>query len=500
MWCRRFAIRTTTQQPADHRTNANYDGPQINVSNKMYDGSEYNISVWVMLTPTDGSSHVINMSLQTTLDGNTSYPEHHALSGRHRAGGRQVAPDQRHRVHDVERYTPGTAFLYLQTVPPSGNDLVSFYIDDFQLTYVPPPTIQTNIPSIYRTYADFFPVGAEVDTTDLSGPHAQLLTMHFDSMTPGNDLKWSSVETTLGTYNYTNGDAEVGEAVCADMRVRGQNLVWSTGEQTPAYAIGDGTNSAANQALVTSNIQEHIQSEVQHFGSKVYAWDVVNEPLDPTQSDCLAHGPFYKVLGPSYIDIAFKAAKQYAPAGTKLFINDYSTTDPSRLACLVNVCRSFALEAFRSTPSGMRCTTQSISDRPSRWSTAINTVHDHFPDLDQQVTELDMSVYNAGDITSNYGNNIPPSVLAEQGWLYEQYFDVFRLLKGKLSAVTFWGMADDDTWLDGFPVTRTDYPLPFNMQLQAKPAYWGIVDPTQLPGYGLKFSSTRHGRSRGSSH
>ena len=49
--------------------------------------------------------------------------------------------------------------------------------------------------------------------------------------------------------------------------------------------------------------------------------------------------------------------------------------------------------------------------------------------------------------------------------------------------------------------TRTDYPLPFNMQLQAKPAYWGIVDPTQLPGYGLKFSSTQYvDRRRVSSH
>ena len=58
--------------------------------------------------------------------------------------------------------------------------------------------------------------------------------------------------------------------------------------------------------------------------------------------------------------------------------------------------------------------------------TAIATVAANFPGLDQQVTELDMSVYNAGDTTSNYGNNIPPSVLAEQGWLYKQYFDLFR--------------------------------------------------------------------------
>ena len=49
-------------------------------------------------------------------------------------------------------------------------------------------------------------------------------------------------------------------------------------------------------------------------------------------------------------------------------------------------------------------------------------------------------------------------------------------------------MADDNTWLDSFPVTRTDYPLPFDMGLQAKPAYWGIVDPSKLPGYGMKFA------------
>ena len=119
---------------------------------------------------------------------------------------------------------------------------------------------------------------------------------------------------------------------------------------------------------------------------------------------------------------------------------------------------------------------------------AIDTVYDKFPEIEQQITELDMSVYNGGNTTSNYGNDIPASVLAEQGWLYAQYFEALRGLRDKLASVTFWGIADDDTWLDSFPVSRTDYPLPFNMQLHAKPAYWGIVDPSKLPGYGLKFA------------
>jgi endo-1,4-beta-xylanase len=468
---------------------ANFDGPQIDVSNKMYPGSEYNLSVWVKLLPTDGTNHIVNMSLQTTFEGTTSFPSITPFPGM------TIAADGNwHQISVAgfnmsNNYDPGTATVYLQTVPSAGSDLVSFYIDDFQLTYVQPPTIQPNLTSIYERYRDFFPIGTATDITDLSGAHAQLLTKHYDSMTPGNDLKWSSVETSLGNFNYTNGDALVGEAVCNNMKVRGQNLVWATAEQTPAYATGDGTNSPANQATVTANIQEHIQNEVQHFGSKVYAWDVVNEPIDPNQPDCLVHGPFYNVLGASYLDIAFKAAAQYAPAGTKLFLNEFSTQDPARLACLIKVVRELRERGVPINAIGHEMHNQINFPTTESLVQAVETVHEHFPQLDQQITELDMSVYNGGDNTSNFGNDLPPSFLAEQGWLYKQYFDAFRRLRGKISALTMWGMADDDTWLDSFPIDRTDYPLPFDMRLQAKPAYWGIIgEEKELPGFGLHFN------------
>jgi endo-1,4-beta-xylanase len=469
---------------------ANYDGPSISVANKMYYGSTYNISGWIMLLPTDGTNHVINMSLQLTLDGTTSFP---SITGY--PGVTVPADGQWHQISVMgfnmpSSYDTGMASLYFQTVPSSGSDLVSFYLDDFQLAYVPPATIQTNIPSIHQTLSSYFPIGAAVDTTDLTGANEQLLTKHFDSITSGNDMKWSSVEATKGTYTFSTADSEVGMAVCNNMLVRGHNLVWATGAQTPSYATGDGTNSPANQATVTANIQEHIQSEVQHFGTAVYAWDVVNEPLDPTQPDCLVHGPFYQVLGKSYIDVALEAARQYAPAGTKLFINDYSTSDPSRLACLVSVVQDLR---NRGIPiDGIGHETHNDINYPSiaAMVNAINTVAANFPGIVQQITEMDESIYNAGDDTSNYGSvaAVPASVLAEQGWLYATYFDALRQLKGTLGAVTLWGFADNDTWLDSFPIDRVDLPLPFDVNLQAKPAYWGIVDPTQLPGYGMTFS------------
>lgn len=467
----------------------NFDGPQINVSNKLYAGSQYAISVWVMLVPTDGSSHVINMSLQTTFLGTTSFP---SVTGF--PGVAVVADGNWHQISVprfdmTNRYDPGAAFLFLQTFPASGTDLVSFYIDDFQVTFLPPPTIQTNIPSIFQSLQSFFPVGGEVDTSDVSGPHEQLLVKHFNSLTSGNDMKWSSVENIKGTFNYANADAEVAVAVCNDMKVRGHNLVWANGSQTPSYVFGDGSNSPANQAVVIANIQEHIQNEVTHFGSKVYAWDVVNEPIDANQPDCLVHGPFYGVLGPSYLDVALRAARQYAPTGTKLFINEFGTTDPARLSCLVSLVRSLRSRHVPIDAVGHEMHNNINFPSVSAMENAIRVVG--ALGVDQQITELDLSVYNAGDNSSNYGANggtVPASILAQQGYLYWQYFNLFRRLHNKISGVTFWGIADDDTWLDSFPISRLDMPLPFDTALQAKPAYYGIIDePTMLPGFNLSF-------------
>lgn len=472
---------------------ADYDGPQIDVSNKMYNGSVYSISIWVKLAPTATEADTLRVSLQVTLSGTTTY--HTVVNNTPVPLGTWVNLTIPNYTM-ANAYDPGTAYLYVE----SNSGTQSFYIDDFQLTYVPPIQIQTNIPSIYETLADYFPVGAEIDSSDLSGPHAQLLTKHFDSIVSGNDMKWDATEPSEGTFTFTTADAEVSFAQANDMRIRGHNLVWATGQQVPAWVFleedGETPLSAKNPAdvaLLTERIQNHIQGVVEHFGSAVYVWDVVNEPLDPSQSDCLDHGPFYQVLGRSYIDIALKAARQYAPAGTQLFINDYSTTDPKRLACLIGVVADLRLRHIPIDGVGHEMHNNINYPSTAAMVNAINWVALLFPGIHQQITEMDVSVYNAGDNTSNYGANggtVPPPVLAEQGWLYAQYFSALRQLKGKLDAVTFWGMADDDTWLDSFPINRLDMPLPFDTQLQAKPAYWGIVDPTQLPGYGLSFAVT----------
>ncbi|HTX06219.1 MAG TPA: endo-1,4-beta-xylanase [Steroidobacteraceae bacterium] len=485
---------------------AYWDGPQISVLNKMYVGSSYDISVWVMSPQGD----TLNLSLQTTLTSNgTAATSYTGIATVQAPAGQWVQISvPRFSMSNGYDPTPGSAYLYVQS---SSNDTGAngtpsptqpFYITDFQLSYLPPLVIQQDIPSIYQTLAQYFPVGAEIDSSDLLGPHEQLLVKHFDSIVSGNDMKWQQTEPEEGQFSYTLADEEVALAQQNGMRVRGHNLVWSTGEEVPSWVFleEDGTTplSASNPAdvqLLTERIQNHIKNLVQHFGTAVYVWDVVNEPLDPSQLDCLQHGPFYQVLGPRYIDIALEAAREYAPPGTQLFINDYSLTDASRLQCLIRLIGRLRRDHVPLDGIGHEMHTHIDYPSPFAVYSSFEQLHRLFPWLKQQVTELDMSVYLSTDNTSNYGANggsVPQSILAEQGWLYKGYFDVFEALarRHELQAVTFWGMADDDTWLSTFPIARLDEPLPFDQLLQAKPAYWGIVDPTQLPGYGLTLALT----------
>jgi endo-1,4-beta-xylanase len=97
-----------------------------------------------------------------------------------------------------------------------------------------------------------------------------------------------------------------------------------------------------------------------------------------------------------------------------------------------------------------------------------------------QVTELDVSVYRS---PSEPRKDPTPELLADQGRRYAELFAMFRqeAAAGRLDMVVLWGTADDDTWLDNFPVMgRPDAPLLFDRNLQAKPAFWAVVDPSAV--------------------
>lgn len=45
-----------------------------------------------------------------------------------------------------------------------------------------------------------------------------------------------------------------------------------------------------------------------------------------------------------------------------------------------------------------------------------------------------------------------------------------------ITGVTFWGIADDNTWLSEFSSGRKDFPLLFDVNHKPKPAFDAVMD------------------------
>ena len=107
------------------------------------------------------------------------------------------------------------------------------------------------------------------------------------------------------------------------------------------------------------------------------------------------------------------------------------------------------------------------------------------------ITELDVSVLpsawgHTAEISANHEyaakfdpwrNGVLPS--DKQDELARRYGSLFRMyLKHRdiIDRVTFWGVTDGESWLNGFPVRgRTDYPLLFDRKLAPKPCYEAVL-------------------------
>jgi endo-1,4-beta-xylanase len=451
-----------------------FQGPAFNVSNVMFNGSRYRVELWVKLAPAQAATQ-LRVSLQRNLG--TFSTTFHTL-----VGNQTVTSDAWVLFATTFDDTLANTSLSLYVESASGNQ--SFYIDDFKITFIPPAVAERDIPSVYQTLAAQFPVGSAVQAADLTGESAVLLTKHFNSMTSENDMKWDATEATEGVFTFANADAQVAFAKANNMRVRGHTLVWHA--QTPAWVFNDAsgnpmTPTPENRTLLIQRMQNHIRAVMMHFGNDVTTWDVVNEAIDQSQADGFRRSPWFTIIGPQFIDIAFQTAREVSPTA-KLYYNDFSTTDTTKLAFIAALVSGMK---SRGVPiDGVGHQMHNNVDFPSAAAvtTAINTID--ALGVESSITELDVSIYSGSFNTSvaDY-TNIPAARFLLQGYRYMTFFQAFKQLQGKIKSVTFWGKADNQTWLTSSG--RVDGPLLFDVSFKKKLAYWGVVDPLQLPGADL---------------
>jgi endo-1,4-beta-xylanase len=101
------------------------------------------------------------------------------------------------------------------------------------------------------------------------------------------------------------------------MQLTGGHLLWHN--STPRWLEHLPTQSAAEKAVA-----DHIAAMTERYGSAAYAWNVVNEAIDPRDGrpDGLRNSQLLRTLGPDFIASAFVTARQSAPHALLVY-NDY---------------------------------------------------------------------------------------------------------------------------------------------------------------------------------
>ena len=319
----------------------------------------------------------------------------------------------------------------------------------------------------YFTQAEYFDMGVAIPPSFVDNQtKVNLIKRHFNSITADNDMKWSNIESTEGNFTFTNADKIVAFAQANGMKVRGHCLCWHN--QIPDWIFKDG-NATASKEIVLQRLRTHINTVMTHFKGKVYAWDVVNEAIDDGSST-YRQSLWYTICGEDYIIEAFKAARLVDP-DAKLFYNDYEEVNATKRDKIYTLLEKLK---DQNLIDGMGLQGHWNIEYPS--SDLLTAALDKYKSLgiELQITELDVSVYTSNsDPESTYTSDLS----LKQAVAYSRFFMAFRNYKSSITSVTFWGLADDYSWLDNFPVPgRKNYPFLFDKNYSPKQAYFSVIN------------------------
>lgn len=346
-----------------------------------------------------------------------------------------------------------------------------------------------NIAPLRDLFADYFYIGAAVEPQHLLHEFGQMLEYHYNMIVAENVMKPEAIVRSKedfenGNFNWTSADILFDYAEKHGMKMRYHTLIWHN--QTPNWFFldedgnemideTDPEKQKANKELLLERMRKYITAVVERYKGRVEAWDVVNEVMadDEGNGDGLRESKWLQITGTDFIEEAFKLVRELDP-DAKLVINDYNTHIPSKRDYLYNLIVDLQ---EKGTPiDGVGHQTHISISYPSIREIGESIEKFASLGLDNEITELDLSIYRNDSEVYHTFDEIPEFKYERQARKYEELFNEFKRLHEHISSVVFWGIADIHTWKHNFPVEgRKDAPFVFDENFKAKPAYYAIA-------------------------
>ena len=341
--------------------------------------------------------------------------------------------------------------------------------------------------TLKEALADKFYIGVALNShhfweRDSTG--AAIVRKHFNSIVAENVMKPQPMQPREGEFNFRDADRFVEFGEENGMHIVGHTLIWHS--QLPRWFFFDDYGNDVTPEVLTERMRTHIHTIVGRYRGRVHSWDVVNEAF--TNDGSWRQTGFYRILGEEFVALAFQFAHEADPYA-RLYYNDYNEWFPEKRDAIVRLVRNLQERGIRIDGVGMQGHMGTGHPCIVQYEEAILAFAG--TGVDVMITEFDMSIlpYAWGSIGAEisysfeyqarlnpFADGVPDDV--KEVWTNRvlDFFSLFMRHHEHISRVTVWGVSDDGSWLNNFPVRgRTDYPLLFDRNHQPKQVVEEII-------------------------
>ena len=346
---------------------------------------------------------------------------------------------------------------------------------------------RTEPASLKEIFKNDFMIGAALNRRQFSEEDQRampIITTHFNSITPENQLKWMYVHPSPDKYDFAGSDRYVEFGEKHGMYIIGHTLVWH--RQTPDWVFEDGNGKLASRETLLSRLRDHIHTVVGRYKGRIKGWDVVNEAIEANGT--MRQSKWMKIIGEDYVAKAFEFAHEADP-DAQLYYNDYSLENEPKRNGAIQLIKK--LQALGIPIAAVGLQGHNRLDWPTVEQQDATIAAFAKLDIKVNITELDMDVLPAVSEETGPGLKLTPELEAklnpfasilpetinkEQARRYGELFGVYLKYRDVIDRITFWGVTDGDTWLNNWPVRgRTNYPLLFDREGKPKMAFDAVI-------------------------
>ncbi len=287
--------------------------------------------------------------------------------------------------------------------------------------------------------------------------YAEAMARHFNALTPNAELKWQATQPERDTVRFEGADLLVAFAEGHGMEVRGHTLVWAHEDfydVLPQYV-----NDVTDAALLREVTREHVNAVMDHYRGRIHRYDVVNEPLT-IGGDALHENVYRQLLGDRWVSEVFRMASEADP-DAELWLNEnLALSGAGKADTLYDLVAEMVADGVPIDGIGFQGHFLGGAPDPAHVEATVR----RFADLGLKVAITEM------DIPTPDG---PGGAEQQRVDFYETIAACLRV--HACEEVTFWGISDKDSWLNGF-LGRPVRPLPLDDEYRVKPAYQGVRD------------------------